>query len=193
MSSFVGHTIAGLTVSRFTKSKKISWQWTIWLIFLATAPDLIYIELWTIGTTSIFKYSHSIGFISALIIFTTVFFWIRKDPNLKNKTLLAICATSSHLVLDLLVGVFPKPFLWPFSSETIRLPFGILPSAGKLDLFNYYLYRNLFIELGIILPSVILTFLYTHHKQVAYLKTKLLALTSTWFFFIYWGTSLSRG
>ena len=63
-----------------------------------------------------------------------------------------MAAGCSHLVLDLLVGVSPLPLLWPFLAQSFKLPFGILPSAGKLQLDNYFLFFNLFIELGVLVP-----------------------------------------
>jgi hypothetical protein len=56
------------------------------------------------------------------------------------------------VLLDLLVGVTPAALLWPFSHATVRLAGGILPSAGRLSPGNPYLYRNLLIELGVLLP-----------------------------------------
>ncbi|MGB3755930.1 MAG: hypothetical protein WBA07_06095, partial [Rivularia sp. (in: cyanobacteria)] len=35
---------------------------------------------------------------------------------------------------------------------TFRLPFGLLPSAGRIRLTNYFMYRNIFIELGVLIP-----------------------------------------
>ena len=61
----------------------------------------------------------------------------------------------SHLVLDLLVGVMPLPLLWPLARTECRLPFGLLPSAGAIRLFNPYLYRNLLIEMGVLVPVVL--------------------------------------
>ena len=42
--------------------------------------------------------------------------------------------------------------LWPFSRWTARLAGGILPSAGRLSIDNPYLYRNLLLEIGVLLP-----------------------------------------
>jgi inner membrane protein len=42
--------------------------------------------------------------------------------------------------------------LYPFSTQTFSLPFGLLPSAGRIQLSNYFFYRNLFIELGVLVP-----------------------------------------
>jgi inner membrane protein len=58
----------------------------------------------------------------------------------------------SHILLDYLVGVHPSPLFWPISTEVYTCPVGILPSAGALDVRNPYLYRNLGIELGILVP-----------------------------------------
>jgi hypothetical protein len=52
------------------------------------------------------------------------------------------------------VGVTPLPLLWPFSSAAFAAPAGILPSAGGVRLSNYYLYRNLVIEIGILAPTL---------------------------------------
>ncbi len=56
--------------------------------------------------------------------------------------------------MDLLVGVHPMPLFWPLNSNLIVLPFGVLPSAGKLNIFNHYFWRNLVIESGVLLPII---------------------------------------
>ncbi|MDY6802505.1 MAG: hypothetical protein SXA11_01680 [Cyanobacteriota bacterium] len=52
----------------------------------------------------------------------------------------------------MLVGIAGFYLFWPFSSFKPKLPFGLLPSAGKLALDNYYLYANLVLEFGVLLP-----------------------------------------
>lgn len=193
MSSFIGHSIIGLSVSRLTENKTISWRWSIWLIFVAIAPDLNYIELWTLGSQTLLKNSHSIGFAMILPVLTILFLKYKNEINLLRKSLLVLTASFSHLLLDLLVGVFPKPYLWPLYSEKIRLPFGILPSAGKLDLQNYYFYKNLFIELGILIPFMAIIGLYLNRHKTKHVLIKQLLLVLTWFPFLVWGASLSRG
>jgi hypothetical protein len=54
--------------------------------------------------------------------------------------------------MDMLVGVWPLPLLWPLSDQVFRLPFGILPSAPVFNLSNPLMYRNLFMEVGILVP-----------------------------------------
>lgn len=63
-----------------------------------------------------------------------------------------ILTAFSHLVLDLLVGVGALPLLYPLSFYRFKLPFGLLPSAGRINLANYYIYRNLLIEMRVLLP-----------------------------------------
>ena len=46
----------------------------------------------------------------------------------------------------------PSALFWPLSREVYTSPVGVLPSAGALDLKNFYLYRNLIIEIGIFVP-----------------------------------------
>jgi len=193
MSSFVGHSIVGLSVSRLSGTKTQSWRWSLWLMFLAISPDINYIALWILGTQSIFEYSHSIGFVIILPILSILFLKYKREQNLVNKTLQLFIASFSHLLLDLLVGVFPKPYLWPFDGEKLRLPFGILPSAGKLDLQNYYLYRNLLIELGILLPFIGIIYLFKKRRETDYFLVKLALLTLIWIPFLIWGISLYRG
>ncbi len=76
--------------------------------------------------------------------------------NYGKRAFQVILAALSHLVLDLLVGVTPLPLLFPLSKIPFKLPWGILPSAGKIALNNYYFYRNLLLEMGVLLPIFIL-------------------------------------
>ena len=163
------------------------------MVFLAISPDINYIAIWILGTQTIFEYSHSIGFASILPVLSILFLKYKKDKNLINKSILLFTASFSHLLLDLLVGVFPKSYLWPFSTEKIKLPFGILPSAGKLDLQNHYLYKNLLIELGILLPFIGIIYLLKKHRETKYFLIKLLILILIWIPFLKWGLSLFRG
>jgi len=65
-------------------------------------------------------------------------------------------ASFSHLALDFFVGVHGNPYLYPFSSSLIVSPLGILPSLGRIDIHNYYFWRNMFLELAIFLPLMLL-------------------------------------
>jgi hypothetical protein len=85
--------------------------------------------------------------------------YCKRSERLKFHSLQLILAGLSHLVLDLAVGVTALPLLYPFSHETFKLPFGILPSAGKIQINNYLAYRNLFIEIGVIIPIFLIFYL----------------------------------
>lgn len=175
MSSFLGHAITGFAIAKFSPQKN-SWLWLGWLTFLAMSPDVSYLFIWLFEYQSIIDYTHSIGFASILPIITSFILWLKKIPQLKQKILLMFAAAYSHLVLDLLVGVFPKPLLWPFYGKKVTLPFGVLPSAGALYLSNFYLWRNLLIELGILLPMIGLVYLWINRKLLKWKKAGLMAL-----------------
>lgn len=191
MSSFVGHGLVGFSVSKMGKNKFFSF-WTGWFLFLAILPDLSYLELWAFDRLFIFKYSHSIGFIFPFIFLTILFLKFKKDKEILVKSIQTVIASSSHLLLDLLVGVYPKPYFWPFYEKGLKLNFGILPSAGKLDLHNYYLYKNLFIELGILIPFIFSISLILNYKKVKYFFLKQLFLICVLIYFVSWGMSLNR-
>ena len=56
------------------------------------------------------------------------------------------------------------PLFWPLADAAFRCLVGLLPSAGALKLTNFYLYRNLALELGIFLPILGLLLLVTHRR-----------------------------
>ncbi|MFK8183681.1 MAG: metal-dependent hydrolase [Phormidesmis sp.] len=61
----------------------------------------------------------------------------------------------SHPLMDWFVGVIGLPLFWPFYSTIFKAPVGLLPSAGTPHWQNYYFYANLFIELGILVPLML--------------------------------------
>ncbi|MBE9115523.1 metal-dependent hydrolase [Lusitaniella coriacea LEGE 07157] len=158
MSSFIGHSIAATTiyyVRNRTLNEFKQKLWFVWLIVLASIPDLDYIvPFLNRAHYDNARVTHSFVF-SLLFPFCTIlglFLAGSRGKSLKILGLQAIASGLSHLVLDLCVGVTPLPLLFPFSSHLFKLPFGFLPSAGKLNPTNYFLYRNLAIELGFLLP-----------------------------------------
>jgi inner membrane protein len=183
MSSFFAHSFIAVTIYG-NKTDKISNQflnlcWLIWLIIIASFPDLDYvIPSFHVSAKNGLRITHSIAFSLIPAIATLMIFWllnIRKNRIIID-TLSAILAGCSHLILDLLVGVTPIPLLFPFSEYKFKLPFGILPSAGKIDFSNYYFYRNLFLELGIFLPLLLALYLLKRSRINLLLKTGLLLL-----------------
>jgi inner membrane protein len=172
MSSFLGHSVAGLMVYLTTIELQIDRQdrllrrssgepnrhnlpWLLWLLTIASIPDIDYLI-----PSLILQYNdHRIRTTHSLIgvlIFPAISIFIlwlvgQRGKTFKLRSWQTILAGLSHLLLDLLTGVLPLPLLYP-NMEVFRLPFGLLPSAGRIQLTNYLFYRNLSIELGVIVP-----------------------------------------
>ncbi|ERN42641.1 hypothetical protein KR51_00006480 [Rubidibacter lacunae KORDI 51-2] len=70
--------------------------------------------------------------------------------------------------------------------------FGILPSAGKPSLFNYYFYFNLVIELGVLLP-LICCLTIGKSKELSARRWAIVGiLLAVSLFFMHWAYGLSR-
>lgn len=156
MSSFIGHTLAALTLSTWeAPSRRGHWVWTAWLVVLALAPDVDYaLSVLRLPGSPVIRLTHSL--VGCLTLPGVTLVWLRlrgeRGAAWRAHALQAAGAGLSHVLLDLLVGVTPAALLWPLSRETFRLPFGVLPSAGRLKLSNPLFYRNLLIELGVLVP-----------------------------------------
>jgi inner membrane protein len=183
MSSFFAHSLIAVSIygNQTDKigNKFLNLGWLIWLIIIASFPDLDYvIPSFHVSANNGLRITHSIAFSLIPAIATLLIFWLLQIS--KNQiiiyTLSAILAGCSHLILDLLVGVTPVPLLFTFSEYKFKLPLGILPSAGKIDLGNYYFYRNLFLELGVFLPLILALYLLRRSRINLLLKTGLLLL-----------------
>ena len=165
MSSFIGHSLAGLTTyaitqqlqtHRLNESKGFNWIWLIWLLVIASIPDIDYLipALRIREANQTLRITHSL--LGAILMpgFTILGLWLlgKRGKIFKLQSLQVVLVGLSHLLLDMLTGVSALPLLYPFSMQTFRLPFGLLPSAGRIRLTNYFLYRNIFIELGVLIP-----------------------------------------
>lgn len=194
MSSFIGHSLTGTAIyfqAESTPQKQFFW-WA-WLIALASFPDVEYGLLWLFGMNFSLRFTHSIVFCSFLPLLTFVYLkWIARHEAAPSLTIQACVAAYSHLILDVLVGVYPLPLLWPFTTKRFVLPFGILPSAGKLALTNVYLYRNALIELGILIPFYGLLLMRRASMSATKRKLLVLLLIAILIPFVVWGISLNR-
>lgn len=166
--------------------------WLVWLLVAASFPDIEYGLLYLFGKNLSLRITHSVAFCTLPPLLTLIATrWLAAHPQWKSLTLQTAVAAYSHLVLDLLVGVSPLPLLWPFTSSLFKLPFGILPSAGRPVLTNVYLYLNLLIELGILLPLYIMLLWkpsLTDRKQ----RWGVIGLGVIFVFFVGVGISLKR-
>ena len=159
MSSFLGHSLVAYSLFSLDQWKRPSLRWRAvwlgWLVVLASAPDIDYlVPALASPAHQGSRITHSIAFSLILPLFTVGVFYFVKGLK-GQRRLLSLCAVLaglSHLVLDFLVGVTPLPLLWPLGSAAVSSPVGILPSAGRIQLSNYYLYRNVLIEVGVLAP-----------------------------------------
>jgi hypothetical protein len=199
MSSAIGHALAGLTIYSCHKTSGLKWRrwlWLGWLILLAWLPDLDrLIPFLHQSNYHEVRISHSLVFALFLPVVTSFVLFIlgARGQRLRVRTLQAIAAGLSHPLLDLLVGVVGIHLFWPFSWQLIKLPWGILPSRGALYLTNYYLYKNLLIEMGVLLPLFYSIYLACNtgyfSPKVRNKIFKLLLVSSV---FMLWAMSLER-
>lgn len=193
MSSFAGHVLAGTTV--FFAGSQTGFRqekgWLAWLVFLSILPDMDYLPYWIFNFHPAYRLTHSAGF--CLVPVTATFFFLRKkDEHAGEKTFQAFCAAFSHLLLDSLVAVHPNPLFWPFSYAMIKLPCGPLPSAGALNISNYFLWRNLAIELGILVPAFAFIIFAVRRKIRNIPPAASMAGLCLWLVMVCWGLSLKR-
>ncbi|MBP0017411.1 MAG: metal-dependent hydrolase [Cyanobacteria bacterium SBLK] len=203
MSSFLGHGLAGATVffcdrelgGDLSQKKRDRLLWLLWLIILACLPDLDYIvSFFHPSQNQGIRITHSL-FCSLILPALTILFlalFAKKKAGFKKHGFQVCCAGLSHLVLDILVGVTALPLFFPWSREVFKLPFGILPSAGKILLTNYYFYRNLYLEMGVILPLIIALFLWIWRKRFKKFIFLLPILLSISFHFMFVSFHLHR-
>lgn len=206
MSSVIGHSLAGLTAAALGQKlqphpqSRSLWQdrlWTILLIAIASIPDIDYLipALRLQQSGRILRITHSVIGVMLLPTCIMLLLWSigNRGRTFKLKSIQLILAGLSHLLFDLLTGVFPEPLLYPLSDRTFRLPFGLLPSAGKIQLTNYLFYRNLFIELGVLVPLSISLYLSIGNTVKSYgrLLTISIGLLVSGYFMM-WAASLSR-
>lgn len=192
MSSFMAHGLCGLTVyasGRQPTTRPKQLLWAGWLTFLALAPDIDY--AFSALRPGGLRLTHSFGFTLFLSFVTVGGLWLTRPGQLKTAGWQPLAATLTHIFCDVLVGVHPLPLFWPLAAAEWVLPFGLLPSAGQINLQNFYFYRNLMIEMGIFLPLVGL------FLKGAKIKTKygwwgiILPLFSAGFF-MWWAFTLPR-
>lgn len=129
-----------------------------WLAFVAQAPDLDYIipplRALRMSMDNGLRITHSIvGCLVFPLLTILVLSRLNLKPGVRRRHSLQVClAGLSHIVLDTLVGVGGLPILWPFTSHRFSLPFGVLPSAPAFRLNNFYMYRNVLMEVGVLGP-----------------------------------------
>ena len=170
-------------------------MWLAWLLALASAPDIDYIvPALAAPAHQGRRITHSIALSMVLPLLSVGVLYSVKALKGRRR-LLSVCAVLaglSHLALDFLVGVTPLPLLWPLDSTAFASPVGILPSAGRVQLSNYYLYRNVLIEVGVLAPIFyVMRELYLGGVSTRN-RARVLILLLVAGCFVAWSVSLSR-
>ena len=160
MSSLIAHLAAGATAYACRSPRELRAFDAPLLaacIALAVLPDLDYLLWWGAGMQLEPRVTHSLGFAAASAGLAWALLSLPSSSRQRTRTAAPIlfAAAASHELLDFLVGVHPSPWLWPFTSATFVSAVGLLPSAGRLDFANPYLWRNLLIEAGVLGPAML--------------------------------------
>jgi inner membrane protein len=202
MSSFIGHALPALSLYFAPQNRcerigfKDGWLWLAGLVLVAWAPDIDHVmPALNASAHQGMRITHSIAAASIVPLGTILMLWRLGTPRQKlpQRSLQLVLAGFSHLVLDMLTGSMALPLLYPLSNQVFQLRVGILPSAGSLRLTNYYLYRNLFIEMGVLLPLLASLHLFARPMQnTARHKGVTVLLLLCTLGFMAWAASLSR-
>jgi len=161
----------------------------ILFVVLAVGPDLDYFAVWFFDYAANPRLSHSLLVAVGAAIFVKLTLSRLVTANLKLRWLLA--AGMSHPLLDLLVGAHPVPLLWPLDGG-ISIPAGVLPSAGSLAFDNFYLWRNLLIEMGVLGPVFMLLVAVSARLRFRELEGWTLLVLPAWAAFLTWSIALGR-
>lgn len=162
-------------------------------VFLAVCPDLDYFAIWWWHAQPALRLTHTLLFAVAASLLMWGFTAPLRSRSLADVPFPALLLASlSHPLLDLLVGAHGVPLLWPFTDRQVTLPFGVLPSAGRLALDNYYLWRNLLIELGILVPLFFLLVAIARGTALRVLARNAGFVLPLWLAMLAWSVSLQR-
>lgn len=153
------------------------------------APDLDYLAVWWFGYAANPRISHSL--VVALAAVAIVHRMTEDKGRARLPFGLLLAAGVSHALLDFLVGAHPVPLFWPFDEGVIS-PVGVLPSAGALAFGNVYLWRNLLIELGVLLPVSALLIAVCGSYRTRHLLAWALFVAPVWMVFLGWSVALNR-
>lgn len=191
MSSVAGHVAAGITAylcCNTSANRRPCWP-LVPFVLLAVCPDLDYVAVWLAGYGATPRFTHSILF--GLGTALSAQWFVRGSTATRLPLLWLFLASASHPVLDLLVGAHPAPLLWPFGAE-VAATVGVLPSAGALALDNYFLWRNLLIEMGVLLPVFALCAAVCRRTSIKRIAVWTACIAPAWAGFLFWSLRLAR-
>lgn len=195
MSSLAAHIATGAAIYFAQRSRppvRMS-RGALACVALAVLPDVDYLAWWLLRLQIEPRVTHSLAFCAAAALLAWLLLrrW-RDDAQPSAPLLTLLLAAGSHLLLDFTVGVHTLPLLWPVSPHGFVSPVGILPSAGRLSVSNFYLWRNLLIETGVVWPLLALL-LAVGRRQWNRRATMVAALLApVWLACLGWSISLQR-
>ena len=195
MSSVVGHAAAGaaafLACNRYADAR--ARRMLPVFLALAIGADLDYLAVWLLDYAAHPRFTHSLVFALGLAVLA----WsgtrgVHARGHARLPFVALALASLSHPLLDLLVGAHPVALLWPLPQADVAIARGVLPSAGRLDPGNYYLWRNLLIEQAILLP--VFALLVALARDVAWRVIARAApwLAPVWLACLAWSLGLAR-
>lgn len=193
MASLVAHAATGAAIFLARPSRppiKASIGAAV-CVLLALLPDADYLAWWLLRLQIEPRLTHSLLFCCA----SALGFWLiwqRLAKSTCPTLTVLMLAACSHLVLDFMVGVHPLPLLWPLTSGAWASPIGLLPSAGRLALGNFYLWRNLLIEIGVVFPVLALIVALGRRWQRPLPWILIGLLLPMWLACLAWSISLQR-
>jgi len=194
MSSIIGHVATGAAVylaCNRLENKRSWWLFAVF-VFVTICPDFDYLAIWLLGYSANPRISHSILF---AVVMSLIVWWgtrhLVKRTSATAPLVALLFAALSHPFLDLLVGAHPVPLLWPFPNQNVST-LGILPSAGRLAIGNYYLWRNLLIESVVLLPALALLVALARKVSIRIIVQRTLFIVPIWLIFLVWSLGLRR-
>lgn len=156
MSSWIGHALGGLLLSRPLRAEGFG-RLELGVVALSILPDVIDLAILPAPHPD---ESHSIVGILAISLAAWLCApWWARGERRRSLRVLGICivAAGSHLLLDLLANPPSYLLAWPLSAERYGVAHGILPAAPGLSLRSFYFYRNLLLECAIFVPPWVLS------------------------------------
>ncbi|MDR0777358.1 MAG: metal-dependent hydrolase [Azonexus sp.] len=194
MSSIIGHAATGAAAYLACNQlgNKRSWWALPAFMFVAICPDFDYFAIWLFNYSANPRISHSILFAVAMSLLT---WWgtrhLARRTSVTAPFVAFLLAALSHPLLDLLVGAHSVPLFWPLHNQDVSAP-GILPSAGRLAIGNYYLWRNLLIESAVLLPVLTLLVALARKNPIRIIARRALFVVPVWLVFLAWSLGLRR-
>jgi inner membrane protein len=191
MSSLLAHASTGIALYLSEQQSHSSRRWMLpLLVALAALPDADYLALWYFDIVPRPRVTHSLLFCTSAGMLT--WFCLRRLPlQVQPSAFVLFAAPLSHLLLDAACA-HRLPLLWPLSNTGFfasSLP--LFPGVIHAGLANPYVWRNLFIESGLLWPLLFLMVMLRRGIPFQGLTKKTWLLLPLWVGYLYWSLRLA--